>query len=210
MTKRAIHLYPWDGGTEADQDMPDQVYCGTDGEMTDEQLTNDWRYVTCKRCIKIRDKELATLAADDRDQKVKLFDEAQAITEGLGHKNVATAIRALIAEIDGRHAQHSRDSDELRKLCAARDSARRERDQLKAENEALRAELAGLRTGFDAQNAVIAGLRKDVERLDWIDDNYTGHGGGAEFNLRLHLPCDIDDGGLRHAIDAAMGKGGEA
>ncbi len=49
-------------------------------------------------------------------------------------------------------------------------------------------------------------LRRDAERLDWIDDNYTGHGGGTEFNLRLHLPCDIEDGGLRHAIDAAMAK----
>lgn len=98
MSKRAIHLYPWDGGTEADQDPPDHVYCGTDGDMTDEQLTNDWRHVTCKRCLRIREKELAAQAADDRDQKVKLFDEAQAITVNLGHWNISTAIKALIAE----------------------------------------------------------------------------------------------------------------
>jgi hypothetical protein len=48
MSKRAIHLYPWDGGTEADQDMPDHVYCGAGGDMTNDQLTNDWRHVTCK------------------------------------------------------------------------------------------------------------------------------------------------------------------
>ncbi len=84
MSKRAIHLYPLDGGTEADQDPPEHVYCGTEGVMTDDQLTNDWRHVTCKRCLKIHEKELAARAADDRDQKVKLFDEAQAITITLG------------------------------------------------------------------------------------------------------------------------------
>ncbi|QSL85985.1 hypothetical protein [Pseudomonas atacamensis] len=116
MSKRAIHLYPWDGGTEADQDPPEHVYCGTDGDMSDEQLTNDWRYVTCKRCLKIHEKELAARAADDRDQKVKLFDEAQAITITLGHRNISTAIKALI----------------------------RERDQLKAERNNLREDRDGL------------------------------------------------------------------
>ena len=106
MSKRAIHLYPWDGGTEADQDPPEHVYCGTDGVMTDDQLTNDWRYVTCKRCLKIHEKELAARAADDRDQKVKLFDEAQAIT--LGHRNISTAIKALVRERD--ELRHERDN----------------------------------------------------------------------------------------------------
>ena len=107
MSGRAVHLYPWDGGTEADQDPPEHVYCGTDGDMADEQLTNDWRYVTCKRCLKIHEKELAARAADDRDQKVKLFDEAQAITITLGHRNISTAIRALVRERD--ELRHERD-----------------------------------------------------------------------------------------------------
>lgn len=47
-------------------------------------------------------------------------------------------ILALLAEIEGLHSQHARDGGELRKLCSARDSARRQRDQLKAENESLR------------------------------------------------------------------------
>lgn len=98
MSKRVIHLYPWDGGTEADQDMPEHVYCGTEGDMTDEQLTNDWRHVTCKRCLKLHEREKADRAAQDRDQKVKLFDEAQAITVDLGHLNVSTAIKALLSE----------------------------------------------------------------------------------------------------------------
>jgi hypothetical protein len=103
MSKRAIHLYEWDGGTEADQDPPEHVYCGTDGDMADEQLTNDWQYVTCKRCLKIHEKELAARAADDRDRKVKLFDEAQAITVDVGHLNVSTAVKALIAENQRLH-----------------------------------------------------------------------------------------------------------
>jgi hypothetical protein len=81
------------------------VYCGTEGEMTDDQLTNDWRYVTCKRCLKIHEKELAARAADERDQKVKLFDEAQAITITLGHRNISTAIKALIRERDQLKAE---------------------------------------------------------------------------------------------------------
>ena len=108
MSKRAIHLYPWDGGTEADQDPPEHVYCGTDGVMTDDQLTNDWRYVTCKRCLKIHEKELAARAADDRDQKVKLFDEAQAMTITLGHRNISTAIKALVRELN--ELRHERDN----------------------------------------------------------------------------------------------------
>lgn len=54
------------------------------------------------------------------------------------------AILALLAEIEGLHTQHDRDSGELRKLCSARDSARRQRDQLKAENEDLRKALGDL------------------------------------------------------------------
>jgi hypothetical protein len=98
MSKRAVHLYPWDGGTEADQDPPEHVYCGTEGSMEDEQLTGGWRYVTCKRCLKIRAKELAARAAEEREQKVRLFDEAQAITLTLGHANFSTAIKCLIRE----------------------------------------------------------------------------------------------------------------
>ena len=105
MSKRAVHLYPWDGGTEADQDPPEHVYCGTEGDMTDDQLTNDWRYVTCNLCLKIWEKELAARAADDRDQKVKLFDEVQTVTRDLGYINISTAIKALIRERDQLKAE---------------------------------------------------------------------------------------------------------
>lgn len=112
MSRRAIHLYPWDGGTEADQDPPEHVYCGTDGAMEDEQLTNDWRYVTCKRCLRFRKKELARLEAEDRDQKVKLFDEAQALTIHLGHRNISTAIKCLIRDLGQVRAERDRLRDD--------------------------------------------------------------------------------------------------
>lgn len=116
MSKRAIHMYSWDGGTEADQDPPEHVHCGTDGAMEDEQLSNDWRYVTCKRCLKIRMKELATRAAEDRDQKVKLFDEAQALTIPLGHRNISTAIKCLIRDLGQVRAERDRLRDDRASL----------------------------------------------------------------------------------------------
>ena len=54
-------------------------------------------------------------------------------------------------EVEGLRAQHGRDSAELRNLCQARDDARKERDQLKAEIEAL---------------------RKDKDRLDALEANF--------------------------------------
>lgn len=119
MSRRAIHLYPWDGGTEADQDPPEHVYCGTDGAMEDEQLTNDWRYVTCKRCLRVRKKELARLETEDRDQKVKLFDEAQALTIPLGHRNISTAIKCLIRDLSQVRAERDRLRDDRDSLLEA-------------------------------------------------------------------------------------------
>lgn len=54
-------------------------------------------------------------------------------------------VLALIAELEGLRARHGRDSDELRSLSQARDDARKERDQLKAEVERLTADNASLR-----------------------------------------------------------------
>lgn len=105
MSKRVVHMYEWDGGTEADQDPPEDVLCGTEGNMSDDQLTSHWRYVTCKRCLKVREKQLAWRAAEEREQKVKLFDEAQAITNELGYRNISTAIKALREECTHQKAE---------------------------------------------------------------------------------------------------------
>jgi hypothetical protein len=51
MSKLKLHYDDWDGGTEADQDMPEQLMCGT--EVGDPQLTQYKDQVTCKRCLKI-------------------------------------------------------------------------------------------------------------------------------------------------------------
>lgn len=92
-------------------------------------------------------------------------------------------VLALISEVDGLHAQHGRDSGELRKVCAARDSARRQRDQLKAENEAL---------------------RKHAERYRWLMSSAVMNGtlgiqdGWIDFEFKDEA---------QENIDAAMGKG---
>lgn len=106
-------MYEWDGGTEADQDPPEDVLCGTEGEMQDEQLASDWRQVTCKRCLKMREKQLARWAEEERDQKVKLFDEAQAITIELGYRNVATAIKALRKDAERYRVLRQADVDTI-------------------------------------------------------------------------------------------------
>lgn len=62
------------------------------------------------------------------------------------------AVLALIAEVEGLRAQHGRDSAELRSLCQARDDARKERDQLKAEIEALRNLARELRGSAECTN----------------------------------------------------------
>ena len=62
------------------------------------------------------------------------------------------AVLALIAEVEGLRAQHGRDSAELRSLCQARDDARKERDQLKAEVEALRNLTRELRGSAECTN----------------------------------------------------------
>lgn len=65
-----------------------------------------------------------------------LFDKFEALA-------TPVAVLALIAEVEGLRAQHGRDSAELRSLCQARDDARKDRDQLKAENETLRIGMKG-------------------------------------------------------------------
>lgn len=62
------------------------------------------------------------------------------------------AVLALISEVEGLRARHGRDSAELRSLCQARDDARKERDQLKAEVEALRNLARELRGSAECTN----------------------------------------------------------
>lgn len=106
--------------------------------------------------------------------------------------NPAT-ILALLDEIDGLNAQHGRDSAELRRLCSMRDLARKQRDQLKAENEAL---------------------RKDAERYRWLRD--PDNQCAVEDDSDYYMPpmvCGyvehediLTHEALDTAIDAAMAK----
>ena len=51
MSKKKVHYDDWDGGTEADTDHPDHLYCGT--ESGDPEMSQCRDQVTCKRCINI-------------------------------------------------------------------------------------------------------------------------------------------------------------
>ena len=76
-------------------------------------------------------------------------DQLKAENAGLktGYEAYEQVNAELKAEVEGLRAQHGRDSAELRSLSQARDDARKERDQLKADNEEL---------------------RKDAERYRWL------------------------------------------
>ena len=88
--------------------------------------------------------------------------------------------------------QHHRDSKELRKLCAERDQARRERDVHKAE-------IAGLEASCSTLGKLVDELRADSERLEWVLRRCHGTW------LRAHLGVVSDTGDmemLRTLIDA--------
>ena len=76
-----------------------------------------------------------------------------------------TAVLALIAEVEGLRARHGRDSAELRSLCQARDDARKERDQLKAEVERLTADNTSLRGSCAKLGAEHAGMVRQIKKL---------------------------------------------
>lgn len=57
------------------------------------------------------------------------------------------------------------------------------------------AELATLRDKLEK-------AEKDVQRMDWIIDNYTGTGGGNGFEVRVWIPVDTEC--VRHGIDEAI------
>lgn len=122
-------------------------------------------------------------------------------------------VLALIAEVDGLHAQHGRDSGELRKVCAERDSARRQRDQLKAENEALRKGMAG-DYDLDAWLEFSTGNGpKNAARYQWLRDSEAERGicilnvgswtaGATCIATTFHSGEMVDE-----FVDEAMGKG---
>lgn len=103
-------------------------------------------------------------------------------------------VLALIAEVDGLRAQHGRDSAELRSLCQARDDARKDRDQLKAE-------VARSTEREIMQLAEIEVLRKDAERWRFFnvvanDLQAFPHSWGLMTKEKMDFMCD-------EAMDAA-------
>lgn len=85
------------------------------------------------------------------------------------------------------------------------------------EIERLRAELAGLRTGFDAQNEVIAKLQKYGEEFAALAERRREEvealRKAAKWAVQIHrdpsLSHEIADEGWLDDLELAMGKGGE-
>ncbi|GLO03319.1 hypothetical protein PPUJ13061_32170 [Pseudomonas putida] len=145
-------------------------------------------------------------------------EEVKAVQDYL-QQAMPKTILALLAEIDGLHDQHGRDSGELRKLCNARDSARRERDQLKAENAELKQNVFYSDQIIETRNRLLKSIpacpvhgdecvphaqewveaaRKDAERYRWLRDK--AHTADWEF-----IGGQTPDAGEAE-IDAAMAK----
>ncbi|GAD20906.1 hypothetical protein [Acidovorax sp. MR-S7] len=96
---------------------------------------------------------------------------------------------------DGLLQQHNRDSQELRRLCAARDQARSERDALKAEIAVLESSCATL-------GRLVDELRPDAERLEWVLRRCAGPWLRAYLGI-VSDTSDMDT--LRTLIDANRG-----
>lgn len=96
---------------------------------------------------------------------------------------------------DGLLQQHNRDSQELRRLCAERDQARRERD-------ALKAEIAGLESSCSTLGRLVDELRADSERLEWVLRRCAGSWLRAYIGV-VSDTSDMDT--LRTLIDANRG-----
>lgn len=104
-----------------------------------------------------------TLLRDERGEEFTK-EEAAAFPQAVRDFESITApsaILALLAEIDQLKAALDMESAEL----AWSDSDGRE---IQAERDKLRAELAGLRTGYDAQNSVIEDYKSGQDRYEQI------------------------------------------
>lgn len=145
---------------------------------------------------------LALIAENERYLKLveRMVDQYVPLTEleGVpGHSRVVELVEVvaerdqLKTEVEGLLAQHGRDSAELRSLCQARDYARKDRDQLKAE-------VARSTEREIMQLAEIEALRKAVEfGADCFRKISSGDGYGH---------ADLAESILRRA-GIAMGKG---
>ncbi|PHN32152.1 hypothetical protein [Pseudomonas sp. ICMP 460] len=93
MSKRAIHYDDWDGGTEADQDHPDTLFCGTN--IGDPGMTPYRVKATCKRCLKILAAEKPVRLLEGQKYKAELYDEVWQKARDMGFSNVTMALAKL-------------------------------------------------------------------------------------------------------------------
>ncbi len=116
------------------------------------------------------------------------------------------AVMELIAEVERLRDSHQQVCENYNKVSYASDERGGQIDQ-------LRAEIAGLKTGYEAYERVNAELRaeceklrKDSERVDFIDKNwfYNPYGEGVQFMFNELWEGEGRE--IRTAIDDAMSK----
>lgn len=132
--------------------------------------------------------------------------------ESVGFCDVPIApdvVLGLIYEVEGLRAQHGRDSAELRSLCQARDDARKERDQLKAEVERLKNRLeVDPRHDYDGISTRDATVKVLDEQVDQLKAENAGLKTGYEAYERVNAELKAEVEALRQIIsDSATSCG---
>ncbi|WP_462402260.1 hypothetical protein [Pseudomonas sp. Marseille-QA0332] len=133
--------------------------------------------------------------ADEAEESRRLAEFYSELTPEL--------ILALLAEIEGLTAQHGRDSAELRRLCQARDDAKRELNHLKGELESVLKNYRSLCASTASLNCSATAMGDEIDRLKAenealrriISESATACGAAVSVECSLefmqHLPGEI-------------------
>jgi len=88
-------------------------------------------------------------ATEHKPRAIALAEYLESFRSFPEDQEAAIELRRLSAVEEGFRSQHDADSRELRNLCAARDEARRERDELRSQVAALQKRSLGLAMAFN-------------------------------------------------------------
>lgn len=175
-------------------DMPDFVLCGTDGELSNEQLSTTEGGVTCKRCLKILASEKAARALEDQKRKAELYDEVWAKAQAMGFMNVTMAL-----------AEVYKLRTEVERLTLATSEQRQIIEALTGTDGST---TALLRIG--RLEGEVEGLRKENKRLELMvaqaDHNHDQDRGVMSGLLKSALFC-LEGWNLKHPRLAKRGAG---
>lgn len=117
-------------------------------------------------------------------QKLKTWSE-----KGLLVPNAPAAILALLAEIEGLHTQHGRDSAALRRLCQARDDLKRKLRHLQGELDSVLKNYRSLSASAVSLNSAATSAGDEISRLKAENEALRD---GANFRAIQSLRADCE------------------